>query len=81
MRNVSIVGIGQSEVGELWSRSVREIAYDAIAGAMDEAGTDTFTINANIPEVGYGTDFNKAAIEEMIRWAVPFTRMVRVATR
>ena len=24
---------------------------------------------------------NKAAIEEMIRWAVPFTRMVRVATR
>ena len=24
---------------------------------------------------------NKAAVEEMIRWAVPFTRMVRVATR
>lgn len=27
------------------------------------------------------TAVNKAAVEEMIRWAVPFTRMVRTATR
>ena len=41
MRSVSIVGIGQSEVGELWNRSVREIAYDAISTAMAEAGIGT----------------------------------------
>lgn len=37
MRSVSIVGIGQSPVGELWSRSAREIAFDAIRSAMEEA--------------------------------------------
>ena len=29
MRSVSIVGIGQSQVGELWQHSMRQIAYDA----------------------------------------------------
>jgi acetyl-CoA C-acetyltransferase len=37
MRNVSIVGIGQSPVGELWDQSVREIAYTAIRAAMKDA--------------------------------------------
>jgi acetyl-CoA C-acetyltransferase len=41
MRNVSIVGIGQSQVGELWDRSVRHIAYDAISSAMQDAGIET----------------------------------------
>jgi acetyl-CoA C-acetyltransferase len=41
MRSVSIVGIGQSKVGELWRRSVREIAYDAISGAMKDAGIES----------------------------------------
>ena len=41
MRSVSIVGIGQSEVGELWNRSIRSIAFDAISGAMAEAGIET----------------------------------------
>lgn len=41
MRSVSIVGIGQSEVGELWNRSVRSIAFDAISTAMAEAGIET----------------------------------------
>jgi acetyl-CoA C-acetyltransferase len=40
MRSVSIVGIGQSKVGELWQRSVRQIAYDAISGAMNNAGIE-----------------------------------------
>ncbi len=40
MRSVSIVGIGQSPVGELWSRSARQIAFDAISAAMQEAGID-----------------------------------------
>ena len=41
MRSVSIVGIGQSDVGELWNRSAREIAYDAISQAMIEANVET----------------------------------------
>jgi len=41
MRSVSIVGVGQSPVGELWSRSAREIAADAISAAMREASIET----------------------------------------
>lgn len=37
MRSVSIIGIGQSPVGELWNRSARQIAADAIAAAMQDA--------------------------------------------
>lgn len=40
MRSVSIIGIGQSPVGELWERSARKIAYDAVTGAMRDAGID-----------------------------------------
>ena len=40
MRSVSIVGIGQSPVGELWNQSARQIAYRAIAAAMAEAGVE-----------------------------------------
>jgi acetyl-CoA C-acetyltransferase len=40
MRNVSIVGIGQSPVGELWNQSAREIAYSAISAAMKDAGVE-----------------------------------------
>lgn len=40
MRGVSIIGIGQSPVGELWNRSAREIAYTAVTGAMADAGID-----------------------------------------
>ena len=40
MRSVSIVGIGQSKVGELWNRSLRQIAYDAVYGAMSDAGIE-----------------------------------------
>lgn len=41
MRNVSIIGIGQSPVGEWWDRSVRHIAYDAVSAAMADAGIET----------------------------------------
>lgn len=41
MRSVSIIGIGQSPVGELWNRSAREIAFDAIRAAMLDANIDT----------------------------------------
>ena len=38
MRAVSIVGIGQSPVGELWNQSARQIAYTAVSSAMADAG-------------------------------------------
>jgi len=41
MRSVSIIGIGQSPVGELWNRSAREIAFDAIRAAMLDANVET----------------------------------------
>jgi acetyl-CoA C-acetyltransferase len=41
MRSVSIVGIGQSPVGELWNRSARQIAADAIAAAMADANIES----------------------------------------
>lgn len=41
MRSVSIVGIGQSPVGELWDQSARQIAFEAISAAMAEAGIET----------------------------------------
>ena len=40
MRNVSVIGIGQMPVGEHWDLSVRHIAYNAIAAALTEAGTE-----------------------------------------
>ena len=41
MGSVSIIGIGQSPVGELWERSARHIAYTAISAAMEDAGIET----------------------------------------
>lgn len=41
MRGVSIVGIGQSPVGELWNQSARQIAYKAVSAAMADAGIET----------------------------------------
>ncbi len=40
MRDVSIIGIGQTPVGEHWERSLRQLAYQAIAAAMQDAGVE-----------------------------------------
>ncbi|GAB4544702.1 MAG: thiolase domain-containing protein [Anaerolineae bacterium] len=40
MRDVSIIGIGQTPVGEHWERSLRHLAYDAIKAAMQDAGIE-----------------------------------------
>ena len=37
MRDVSIIGIGQTPVGEHWDKSLRELAYEALAAAMKDA--------------------------------------------
>ncbi len=38
MREVSIIGIGQTDVGEHWDKSVKHLAYEAISAAVNEAG-------------------------------------------
>ncbi len=40
MRDVSIIGIGQTPVGEHWDRSLRHLAYDAIKAAMQDANIE-----------------------------------------
>ncbi|RME85811.1 MAG: thiolase domain-containing protein [Caldilineae bacterium] len=41
MRDVAIVGIGQTPVGELWDKSLRHLGHDAIVAAMQDAGIET----------------------------------------
>ena len=40
MRDVSIIGIGQTPVGEHWDKSLRHLAYDALAPAMRDANIE-----------------------------------------
>ncbi len=40
MRDVSIIGIGQTPVGEQWDKSLRHLAYDALAAAMRDANVE-----------------------------------------
>lgn len=39
MSNVSIIGIGQTDVGEHWDTSLRHLAWYAIEAALDDAAT------------------------------------------
>ena len=41
MRDVAIVGIGQTQVGELWDLSLRQLGYNAIKAAMQDAGIES----------------------------------------
>lgn len=41
MRDVSIIGVGQTPVGEHWDKSIRELGYEALASAMRDAGLNT----------------------------------------
>jgi len=40
MRDVAIIGVGQTSVGEHWDRSLRDLAVEAIASARQDAGVD-----------------------------------------
>lgn len=40
MRDVSIIGIGQTPVAEHWGRSLRHLAGDAVLAAMKDAGVE-----------------------------------------
>ena len=40
MRDVSIIGIGQTKVGEHWERGLADLAVEATLAALDDAGLD-----------------------------------------
>ncbi|MCU0513223.1 MAG: thiolase domain-containing protein [Anaerolineae bacterium] len=40
MRDVAIIGIGQTPIGELWTQSLRELAVEALRRALDDAGLE-----------------------------------------
>jgi acetyl-CoA C-acetyltransferase len=40
MRNVYVIGIGQTPIGEHWDASLRELAHRALADAASDAGID-----------------------------------------
>jgi acetyl-CoA C-acetyltransferase len=40
MRKVCIIGVGQTEIGEQWGKSIKELAGDAILNAITDAGID-----------------------------------------
>ncbi len=40
MREVSIIGVGQTPVGEHWQRSLRELGVDAVRAALADAGVE-----------------------------------------
>lgn len=46
MRNVSIIGIGQTPVGEHWDLSLRELAARAVVAAMADATVDAAALDA-----------------------------------
>jgi acetyl-CoA C-acetyltransferase len=41
MRDVAVIGIGQTPVGEHWEKSLRHLGHDAIVAAMRDAGVET----------------------------------------
>jgi acetyl-CoA C-acetyltransferase len=40
MRDVAIIGVGQTPVGEHWESSLRMLAADAVSAALEDAGLD-----------------------------------------
>jgi len=62
-------------VGEIqMGRSMAEVATET---GLTYAVTDTFTVNGNVPNVGYGTEFNKAAIEGTVGVLIPEIETLR----
>ena len=53
------------------------VAEAAASHGLKHAVTDTFTINANVPDIGYGTDFNKQIIYGTVGRLVPEIETLR----
>ena len=44
MREVAIIGIGQTPIGELWGRGLRDLTQDSLTAAIADAGLDPDTV-------------------------------------
>lgn len=62
--------VGEFQMGT----SLSEVAA---ARGLTYTVTDTFGVNDNVPDVGYGTEFNKAAIEGTVGTIVPEIETLR----
>jgi peptidyl-prolyl cis-trans isomerase D len=62
--------VGEVQMG----RTLEEAA--GTAGLL-YAVADTFTVNGNVPDVGYGTDFNKQAINGTVGVLIPEVETIR----
>ena len=40
MRDVCVIGIGQTPIGELWEMSLRDLAYQALHNSIEDAGIE-----------------------------------------
>jgi acetyl-CoA C-acetyltransferase len=40
MRDVAIIGVGMTQCGELWDKSLRNLFVEAALAAIDDAGVD-----------------------------------------
>ncbi len=49
MRDVAIIGVGQTPMGEHWEKSLRHLAHDAILVAMLDG--KTYVLDNQIPQV------------------------------
>jgi parvulin-like peptidyl-prolyl isomerase len=62
-------------VGEI--QMGRTMAEAAGTAGLLHAVTDTFTVNGNVPDVGYGTEFNKLAINGTVGTLIPEVETIR----
>jgi len=62
--------VGEVQMG----RTMAEAAND---NGLQHAMTDTFTVNGNVPDVGYGTIFNKLAINGTVGTLIPEVETIR----
>jgi len=62
-------------VGEI--QMGRTMAEVAASNELKYAVTDTFTYNGNVADVGFGTDFNKEAIEGEVGRLIPEVETLR----
>jgi len=57
MNNAAIIGVGMTPVAEHWDKSLRQLAYDAAAAALENAGHPT--IDALYVANAYSSTFNR----------------------
>jgi acetyl-CoA C-acetyltransferase len=61
MRDVAIIGIGQTPVGEHWNTDLRTLAMDAISAALDDASLEPRSIEALYVGNTYGASVSSQA--------------------